>query len=138
MNNTTKKISIKNIKTKKDYKEALKNIEVLIDQDPKPGSDKEEQLAVLSVLVEDYESREFPLKTPDPITAIKLRMEQMNLTPKDLVPYIGSNSGVSQILSGKKALTLSMIQHLVSGLGIPAQSLIGSPSKPNVTATITR
>jgi len=118
---------IKVIKTEHEYQEALKMIEKLIARDPDPDSTEGEQLNLLTTLVEDYESRAFPKTLPDPIEAIKFRMDQAELKPADLVPYIGSRSRVSEILSGKRQLTLDMVRALSEGLGIPAEVLIRKP-----------
>jgi len=117
-------IQIKVIKTGKDYQEALKFVELLMAKDPDPESEKGEQLSILSTLITDYESRMFPSTLPDPVEAIKFRMEQSGLKPADLIPYLGSRSRVSEILSGKRTLTLEMIRLLESGLGIPAKVLL--------------
>src|SRR3989344_9658146 len=111
-------IKIKVIKTEKDYEEALKLVEALVSRDPNPDSVEGEQLSLLSTLIEDYEAKEFPAVFPNPIEAIKFRMEQANLTPADLIPYLGSRSRVSEILSGKRQLTIDMIRALSEGLGI--------------------
>jgi HTH-type transcriptional regulator / antitoxin HigA len=121
-------IKIKVIKTEKDYQEALKSVEKLMSLDPIPDSAEGEQLNLLSTLIEDYEERIFPKILPDSIEAIKFRMEQANLKPADLVPYIGSRSRVSEILSGKRQLTIDMIRALSEGLGIPAKVLIKKPN----------
>lgn len=115
---------IKVIKTEQDYKEALQLMEKLMNLDPNPESDEGEQLNLLSTLIQDYEKRVFPEILPDPLEAIKFRMEQANLKPIDLVPYIGSRSRVSEILSGKRQLTLEMVRALSEGLEIPAEVLI--------------
>jgi HTH-type transcriptional regulator/antitoxin HigA len=120
-------VEIKVIKTENDYREALKSIETLMAQDPDPESTEGEQLELLSTLVADYESKAFPATLPDPVEAIKFRMEQADLKPADLVPYIGSRSRVSEILSGKRNLTVEMMRALESGLGIPAKVLLGQP-----------
>ena len=117
-------IKIKVIKTEKDYQEALKSVEELMSFDPNPDSTEGEQLNLLSTLIEDYEARIFPITLPTSIEAIKFRMEQSNLKPADLVPYIGSRSRVSEILSGKRQLTINMVRALSDGLGIPAKVLI--------------
>ena len=117
-------IKIKVIKTEKDYQEALKSVEELMNLDPNPDSTEGEQLNILSTLIEDYEVSIFPKTLPNPIEAIKFRMEQSNLKPVDLVPYIGSRSRVSEILSGKRQLTIDMVRALSDGLGIPAKVLI--------------
>jgi len=118
---------IKIIKTEQDYQEALKMVEELIVHDPNPDSAEGEQLSLLTTLIQDYENRVFPKSLPDPIEAIKFRMEQANLKPADLIPYIGSRSRVSEILSGKRQLTLDMVRALSEGLGIPAEVLIHKP-----------
>jgi len=115
---------IKVIKTESDYAAALAAIEALIDRDPDRGTSEADRLEVLTLLVEEYESRNFPSSLPDPIEAIKFRMEQQNLTQRDLVPFIGSRSKVSEVLSGRRTLTLSMIRSLHSNLGIPARVLL--------------
>lgn len=115
---------IKIIKTEEDYKNALEAIKALVNLDPDPESTEGEQLSLLSTLVSDYETKIFPTSLPSPIDAIKFRMEQVGLKPADLIPYIGSPSRVSEILSGKRNLTIDMIRSLESGLGIPAKVLI--------------
>jgi len=120
-------IKIKVIKTEKDYQEALKSVEELMNLDPNPDSTEGEQLNLLSTLIEDYEARIFPVTLPNSIEVIKFRMEQSNLKPVDLVPYIGSRSRVSEILSGKRQLTINMIRALSEGLGIPTKVLIKKP-----------
>ncbi len=120
---------IKVIKTEKDYQDALKYIEVLMANDPDPESEDGEKLALLSTLVSDYESREFPIVFPSPVDAIKFRMEQAGLKPTDLEQYIGSRGRVSEVLSGKRQLTLEMVRALEAGLGIPAKVLIQKPDQ---------
>ncbi len=112
------------IKNEKEYEETLVALEKLLDNDPGTGTPENERLELLTLLVQDYESRSFQIDPPDPVEAIKFRMEQQNLTPRDLIPYIGSRSKVSEILSGKRPLTISMIRALHSGLKIPASVLI--------------
>lgn len=120
---------IKVINTEQDHKEALEMIEELMNLNPDTDSENGEKLNLLTTLVQDYESRKFPKSLPDPIEAILFRMEQMNLTPNDLVPYIGNRSKVSEILSKKRPLTLSMIRSLEAGLGIPAKVLLKKASE---------
>lgn len=115
---------IKVIKTEADYAEVLAEIEQLIDRDPAPGTQEAERLEVLTLVVRDYESKQFPIKPPHPIEAIHFRMEQQGLTQRDLVPFIGSRSKVSEVLARKRPLTLSMIRALHRGLGIPAEVLL--------------
>ncbi|MEO8493510.1 MAG: ImmA/IrrE family metallo-endopeptidase [Planctomycetota bacterium] len=115
---------MKVIKTDAEYHDALARIEDLMDHDPDEETRAANELEVLSLLIEDYESNEFPSSLPDPIDAIKFRMEQQNLAQRDLIPYIGSRSKVSEVLSGKRQLTLSMIRALHANLGIPAKVLL--------------
>jgi len=115
---------IKVIKTTEDYKEAINFIEELMKKNPVPDSEEGEKLSLLVTLVQDYESKAFPESLPDPIDAIIFRMEQQNLKPADLIPYIGSRSKVSEIFSRRRPLTLSMIRSLEAGLGIPAKVLL--------------
>jgi HTH-type transcriptional regulator/antitoxin HigA len=120
-------MEIKPIKTKADCRSALKEIEALMaaERDSLEG----ERLDVLVTLVEAYENRHYPLDLPDPVEAIKFRMEQKQMTPKDLVPMIGRLNRVYEVLSRRRPLTLAMIQRLHSKLGIPAESLIKQPDK---------
>lgn len=117
-------MSFKVIKTDTEYAEALGEIEHLIDRDPAPGTPEAERLDLLALLIRDYESRQFPFRLPDPIEAIRFRMEQQGLSQRDLVPYIGSRSKVSEVLARKRPLTLQMIRALNKGLGIPAEALL--------------
>ncbi|KKP36866.1 MAG: hypothetical protein UR63_C0041G0004 [Candidatus Roizmanbacteria bacterium GW2011_GWC2_35_12] len=117
-------IKIKIIKTESDYKEALELVEMFMDKNPKPESEEGEKLNLLTKLIEDYESSKFPIELPDPIDAILFRMEQQNLKPRDLMPYIGSRSKVSEVLSRKRPLTINMMRALEVGLGIPAKVLL--------------
>jgi HTH-type transcriptional regulator/antitoxin HigA len=116
-------MSIKPIRTKTDYNDALRSIDKLMNA--KPRSPQADELEILTVLVEDYERKHFPIDPPDPIEAIKFRMEQMDLTRKDLESCIGSRARVSEILNHKRELTLKMIKALHNSLGIPVEALIG-------------
>lgn len=122
-------LKIKPIKTEEDYKEALGWVEELMDKDPNPDSTEGEQLSLLATLIEDYESNAFPESLPDPVEAILFRMEQQNLKPTDLAPYLGSSSRVSEVLSRKRTLTIEMMRKLESGLGIPAKVLLRKPDE---------
>jgi len=113
------------IKTEKDRQAAFRQIESLALLDPKPGTPAGERLELLATLVEQYEKAHFPIDAPDPIAAIRFRMEQQGLSQADLVPFLGSRSRASEILSGKRPLTLAMIRALRDGLGIPADVLVG-------------
>lgn len=112
------------IKTQEEYDAALAEIERLIDRDPKAGTDDAKQLELFTLLVKDYESKMFSIGLPDPIEAIRFRMEQQGLSQRDLVPYIGSRARVSEVLTGKRQLSLSMIRALHNGLNIPAEVLL--------------
>ncbi len=120
-------MDIKPIKTEADYRAALEEIESLM----MAGADtpKGERLDILVTLVEAYEKKHFPLEFPDPVEAIKFRMDQMGLTPKDLEPIIGRLNRVYEVLNHKRPLTLKMIWRLHNALGIPAESLIKQPEK---------
>lgn len=120
---------IKIIKTKEDYRNALKLVEELVDRDPESGTTDADRLILLTALVKDYEAKTFPEHLPDPIEAIKFRMEQEDLRPADLVPYIGTAGRVSEVLSGKRQLSLEMVRALSAGLDIPAKVLIQKPSR---------
>jgi len=115
-------MEIRPIRTKRDYEEALKRIESLMDA--KRNTPEGDELDVLATLIEAYEARHFPLDLPDPVEAIKFAMEQRNLTVKDLVPYIGQPNRVYEVLNRKRPLTMAMVWKLHKGLGIPAESLI--------------
>lgn len=110
------------IKTKRDHRRTLKEIEGLMDA--KRGTPEGDRLDVLVTLVEAWEAKRYPIDLPDPVAAIKYHMEQQGLAPKDLVPYIGSRNRVYEVLNRKRPLTLKMVWRLHSGLGIPAESLI--------------
>jgi len=117
-------MEIKPIQTEADYKAALKEVSKLMDSDPKLGTPEGDRLDVLATLVESYEAKHYPIDPPDPIEAIKFRMEQQGLTVKDLEPMIGRRNRVYEILNRKRPLTLPMIRRLHKGLGISAESLI--------------
>jgi len=115
-------IEIRPVKTKRDYETALKAIEKLWDSPPK--SKEAETLEVLAILVDEYENKHFPIEAPDPIEAIKYRMEQLNLTQKDLSKFLGGENRVSEVLNRKRPLTLKMIKALYLHLHIPAEALL--------------
>lgn len=112
--------AIKPIHNEADYQFALERINILMDN----SKGHEDELEILSILVEKYENEHFPIGNPDPIEAIKFRMDQEGLTQKDLIPFIGSRSKVSEILSGKRDLTLKMIRALHRHFGIAADVLL--------------
>jgi len=117
-------MEFKVINTEEDYDTAINELERLIDLHPEPGSIEADQLDVLSILVEKYEEKNFAFDLPDTISAIKFVMDQRNLTRDDLVPYLGSRSRVSEILSGKRELSKKMMRTLHKELGIPAEILL--------------
>lgn len=114
------------IRTDADHKAALARIDVLMDAEA--GTDEVDELVVLAELVEAYEAKRFPIALPTPVEAIRFRMEQAGLEPRDLEPYIGSRGKVSEVLSGKQPLTLPMIRALHKHLGIPAEVLLSDAS----------
>jgi len=115
-------MDIRPIKTELDYNSAIKRIEELW------GSKKDtlngDELDLLVTLVESYEMKLYPIAPPDPIDAIKFRMEQMGMSKEDMVKYLGSQSRVSEILNRKRKLTLKMVKSLYKGLKIPAEILL--------------
>ncbi len=115
------------IKTKRDYRRTLKEIEGLMDA--KRGTPEGDRLDVLVTLVAAWEAKHYPIDLPDPVEAIKYHMEQQGLRPRDLVPYIGGRNRVYEVLNRKRPLTLKMVWRLHAGLGIPAESLIKVPAE---------
>ena len=113
------------IKSDHDYEVTLERIEALMDA--APNTPEGDELELLTTLVEIYEKKKFPIDLPDPIEAIRFRMEQAGLKQQDLVTYVGSRSRVSEVLSGRRALSLKMIRALHSGFGIPAEVLLREP-----------
>lgn len=113
------------IKNDREYEATLARIDQLMDS--APGTPKGDELELLTTLVEVYEEKHFPIELPDPIEAIRFRMEQSSLKQQDLVPYIGSRSKVSEVLAGKRPLSLKMIRALHKGLGVPAEVLLREP-----------
>lgn len=115
-------MKIKPIKTEKDYEQALERLEVIFDA---PANSPEgDEAEILSMLIDNYENEHYPIEAPDPIEAIKIRMEEMNLKQKDLVGVIGGKSRVSEILNKKKRLTVDMIRELERILHISASVLV--------------
>lgn len=123
-------MNIRPIRTDSDYREALKDVSALFDNEPAPGTSEGDAFEVMITLIEAYEAKHFPVDLPNPIDAIKFRMEQSGLTAADLTPAIGRTNRVYEVLNGKRALTLPMIWKLHDMFGIPAESLI----KPTVHA----
>jgi HTH-type transcriptional regulator/antitoxin HigA len=120
-------MEINMIKTEKDYERALEKIEILLNADE--TSENTEQLEILSILVEDYENKNYKIEAPDPIAAIKFRMEQLGLSRKDLEESIGSRGRVAEVFNRKRNLTLPMIRKLHKNLGIPTDILITETRK---------
>lgn len=118
-------MDIKPIRTEADYKTALKEVAALMESDPALGTPDGDRLDVLVTLIQAFEARHYAIDLPDPIEAIKFRMEQQDLKPKDLEPMIGRSNRVYEILNRKRPLTMSMVRKLHTGLGISAECLIG-------------
>lgn len=115
-------MNIKPIKTKKDYEQAMLRLENLFDA--KKGTPKGDELEILSLLIEKYEDEKFPIDLPDPIEAIKFRMEQSGLTQTDLANIVGQKSRASEILNRKRKLSLDMIRKLHKKWHIPTEVLV--------------
>ncbi|PIT71933.1 type II toxin-antitoxin system HigA family antitoxin [Limnohabitans sp. B9-3] len=118
-------MDIKPIRNENDYKAALKEVSLLMESDPDLASPEGDRLDVLVTLVQAFEARHYAIDLPDPIEAIKFRMEQQDLKPKDLEPMIGRSNRVYEILNRKRPLTMNMVRKLHLGLGISAECLIG-------------
>ncbi|MEA2027631.1 MAG: hypothetical protein U9N49_01465 [Campylobacterota bacterium] len=121
-------MEIRPIRDEHDYESALMKIESLMDA--KPDTRAYDELEILSILIENYETKHHPIDMPDPIDAIKFRMEQNGLMQKDLVSIFGNKSRVSEILNRKRRLTLDMIRNLHQELQIPFENLIGKECQP--------
>lgn len=116
------KSELKPVHTEKEYRHYLEMIDSLVDC--AENSPQEELLELISILVEDYEGKHYPIEAPDPIEAIKIKMEESGLKKKDLISYFGSASRVSEVLNRKRPLTLDMIRKIHKGLGISAETLL--------------
>ncbi|WP_397534941.1 type II toxin-antitoxin system HigA family antitoxin [Roseateles sp.] len=117
-------MDIRPIHTEADYKAILKEISALMESDPDLGTPEGDRLDILATLVQAYEAKHVPFTGPDPVEAIKFRMDQSGLSVKDLEPIIGKSNRVYEVLSRKRPLTLAMIRRLHKSLGIPADVLI--------------
>ena len=115
-------MNIKPIRTKKDYEQALDRLEVIFDS--KKGTDKGDELEILGMLIENYENENFPVGFPDPVEAIKFRMEQLGYNQTDLANVVGLKSRASEILNRKRKLSLEMIRQIHDRLNIPTEVLI--------------
>lgn len=115
-------MKISPIRNDKDYQNALDRLEDIFDA--KKGTEEGDELEILSILIDRYENENFPIGMPDPIEAIKFRMDQMGMKQKDLAEVVGFKSRVSEILSKKRKLTLNMIRKLNTTLHIPTEVLV--------------
>lgn len=115
-------MEIKPIRNEEDYQEAIEKLELVFEA--KKGTPEGDELEVLSILIDQYENKYFPIGLPDPIEAIKFRMEQMGMKPKDLAEVLGFKSRVSEILNRKRKLSLEMIRKLNASLHIPTEVLV--------------
>lgn len=125
--------TVKRIQTEAEHDAALEELQNLVLQNPEEDSPESHRIDVLALIIEEYEKRTVKPELPDPIKAIKFRMEQQGLKQKDLVPILGNKSRMSDVLNRKRALTLPMIRALEKELGIPAKVLIQETKKPNVS-----
>ena len=119
--------SIHPIRTEADYQAALQLVAPYFENEPEIDSDAGAHFEAMLTLIEAYETKHYPIDPPDPVDAIKFRMEQQGLKPKDLEPMIGQLNRVYEVLNGKRKLTMAMVWNLHIGLGIPAESLIRQP-----------
>lgn len=117
-------MKLKPIKTDTDYRNSLERLEVIFDA--KINTKEGDEAEILSLLIENYENEHYPIEAPDPIEAIKIRLEELNMRQKDLVGIIGGKSRVSEILNKKKRLTVDMIRELEKKLQISASVLVGN------------
>ena len=121
-------MELKPIRTEAEYDIALREASTYFDHEPEPDSVDGDRFEMLVMLIEAYEVKQYPVAPPDPVEAIRFRMEQAGLTAKDLEPMIGRMNRVYEVLARKRPLTLPMIRRLHAGLGIPAESLIAEPT----------
>jgi HTH-type transcriptional regulator / antitoxin HigA len=115
-------MNIKLIKTGKDYKASLARLELLFDAPA--GTPESDEADILAVLIDEYEKKNYPIETPDPIDAIKIRMEELNLKQRDLADDVGGRNRMSEILNRKRKLTVEMIRNLAASLNLSANILI--------------
>jgi len=125
-------MNAKVINTEAQYRKALAEVERLMGLDPLPGTSEADRLDLLGVLIENYERGYYHFDLPEPVDAILFRMEEQGLLQRDLVPFIGSKSKVSEVLSRKRPLTIQMIRSLHAGLDIPAEVLLQEPKKTRI------
>jgi len=117
-------MSIRPIHNETDYDNALDRVDELMDLNPEMHTSQSDELEILVLLIEKYEEKAWNISEPDPIEAIKIRMEEMQLKQKDLVPFIGNKSKVSEVLNRKVGLSLNMIYNLAKGLHLPLEVLV--------------
>ncbi|EGX7501035.1 hypothetical protein JHE74_002096, partial [Salmonella enterica subsp. enterica serovar Kentucky] len=125
------------IRTEEQYHQYLSEVERLLSLDLAPGSEESERLELLTVLIEDYENSNYAITPVNPLDAVKFRMEEKGLRQVDLAPYFGTKSRVSEVLSGKRPLTVAMIKALSVGLGIAPQTLLGLETEAEYTVNTT-
>lgn len=125
-------MNIKPIRTEKDYQNALKRIDNLMNAEL--GSPKGDELEILAILVEKYEEEKFPIDAPDPISAIRFRLEQLGMEQADFARIVGANRA-SEILSGQRAISLSLVKKIHHELRIPYENLLGDNPKPRKAAS---
>ncbi|ENN8375998.1 hypothetical protein ACAX46_001396 [Providencia rettgeri] len=118
------KFRLRILKNDSDYDEAMERISELMDLNPEVDSDDGNELEMIALLIEDYEKKNCYIEKPSPIEAIKFRMDQSGMSQKDMIPFIGSASKVSEVLNGKRPLSINMIKKIHSGLEIPLDILI--------------
>jgi HTH-type transcriptional regulator / antitoxin HigA len=123
---------IRPVRSEREYEAAVARIAELMGS--VPGTAAGDELDVLATLVDAYEAKRFPIDVPDPVTVIKFQMEQQGLTRKDVQPMIGSRARVSEVLNGRRSLTLPMIRRLHAGLRIPVELLVGPIQAPRRAA----
>ena len=116
-------MNIKPIKTEADYQNALSRLEIIFDA--KSNTPESDEADILGLLIEEYEKKHYPIAPPDPIEAIKIRMEEMHLKQTDLIDAIGGKSRVSEVLNRKRKLTVGMIRNLTTKLNLSSSLLIG-------------
>lgn len=120
-------MEVKPIRNEEDYRSMLREVSALVNLDPELGTPEGDRLEVLSTLIQAWESQHYAIDAPDPVEAIRFRMEQAGLTIHDLEPLIGRSNRVYEVLARKRPLSMKMVRHLHYKLGIPAEALIGPP-----------
>jgi HTH-type transcriptional regulator/antitoxin HigA len=120
---------IKIIHSERDYQQALERLSRLMDLDARSDSPIADEMELLGLVISHYERKQYPMTKAGPIDVVKFMMEQQGLKRKDLIPYIGSASRVTEVLNGSRNLSLSMIRRLNEGLGIPMDLLVQTPGK---------